>query len=341
MALLTSGNLGGKFGAEVASMFDTDQVSDLLNYSADQLRSKLGQEQGSWVYNACRGIDYSEINPRTKIKSMLSYSAPRLHPLISRAKNFQPALNTSEAAARWLRVLTADLASRVNEDEDHRLPKTITIHHRHGGITKSRQAPLPVSKEMGNEFLYNHALSLWRGIETEGRAFPTNNISVALSGFGEVEDKVQGIQGFLVPGVQSAHTMSGGTVGQNHSEVLGKRKREDEGIGKFFSRKEESATPPNEDMEAENQEAVVEAGGDEMDEAETYMCERCHKRILWHEMEEHDDYHVALELSKGPLIRPPPPPQLKTKSSSKEEKKGPRKKSKPVEKGQKRLEFGT
>jgi DNA polymerase eta len=69
---LIVGNLGGKFGAEVASVFDTDQVSDLWTYTADQLRAKLGQEQGSWVYNISRGIDYSEINPRTKVKSMLS-----------------------------------------------------------------------------------------------------------------------------------------------------------------------------------------------------------------------------------------------------------------------------
>ena len=67
------GNLGGKFGAEIAEVFDTDQVSDIWKISADQLRAKLGQEQGAWVYNTIRGIDYSEINPRTKIKSMLRF----------------------------------------------------------------------------------------------------------------------------------------------------------------------------------------------------------------------------------------------------------------------------
>lgn len=68
------GNLGGKFGEEVASVFDTDQVSDIWKFSLDQLRAKLGQEQGSWVYNTCRGIDYSEIITRTKIKSMLRFA---------------------------------------------------------------------------------------------------------------------------------------------------------------------------------------------------------------------------------------------------------------------------
>lgn len=54
-------------------MFDTDEVSDILQFSADQLRAKLGQEHGSWVYNTIRGIDYSEVNTRTKIKSMLRF----------------------------------------------------------------------------------------------------------------------------------------------------------------------------------------------------------------------------------------------------------------------------
>jgi len=71
--MLRIGNLGGKFGEEVVSVFDTDKVSDIWKYSEDQLRAKLGPDQGSWVYNACRGIDYSRINPRTKIKSMLRY----------------------------------------------------------------------------------------------------------------------------------------------------------------------------------------------------------------------------------------------------------------------------
>ena len=250
------------------------------------------------------------------------------------AKNFQPALNTSEQAARWLRVLTADLASRVNEDEDHRLPKTITIHHRHGGTTKSRQAPLPVAKEMGKEFLYTHALSLWRGIEAEGRAFPANNISVAVSAFGDVEDRVQGIQGFLVPGVQKTHTSSKvEAVKPMNTEVLGKRKREDEGIAKFLTKKEESTPPP----ELKTEEGVE---SEEMDMGETYVCSKCHKHIPLQQMEEHEDYHMALELSKGSPVRAPPPSQLKTKPISKEEKKGPKKKTKPVEKGQRRLEFG-
>ena len=256
------------------------------------------------------------------------------------AKNCQPALNTSEAAARWIRVLTADLASRVNEDQDHRFPRTITIHHRHGGTTKSRQAPLPVTKEMGKEFLYTHALSLWRGIEAEGRAFPANNISIAISGFGDVEDRVQGIQGFLIPGVQSTHPWKGEAAKQTNNEVQGKRKRDDEGIARFLMKKGE--LPSQTLLQHRDEQMMGEVARDEqMDMGETYKCSQCHKNIPLQDMEEHEDYHLALELSKGSPVRGPQPAQLNTKPISKEEKKGSRRKSKPVEKGQRRLEFGT
>jgi DNA polymerase eta len=192
-----------------------------------------------------------------------------------------------------------------------------------------------VAKEMGKEFLFTHALSLWRGIEAEGRAFPANNISVAVSGFGDVEDRVQGIQSFLVPGVQKTHnSLKVEAVKPSNTEaLLGKRKREDEGIAKFLTKKEESTPPP----EPKTEESVE---GEEMDMGETYVCSKCHKHIPLQEMEEHEDYHMALELSKGSPVRAPPLSQLKTKPISKEEKKGLKKKTKPVEKGQQRLEFG-
>src|SRR5271170_282421 len=57
-----------------------------------------------------------------------------------------------------------------DQTKEHRIPKTITIHHRHAGTTKSRQAPLPVAKVMGKEFLCTHALSLW-GLRQRDRHF--------------------------------------------------------------------------------------------------------------------------------------------------------------------------
>jgi len=258
------------------------------------------------------------------------------------AKNFQPALNTSESAARWLRVLCADLASRVGEDEDHRLPRTLTIHHRHGGSTKSRQVPLPMAKEMDKEFLYIHALSVWRVIEAEGRAFPANNISVAISGFGDVEEGVQGIQGFLVKGLQSQKALIKGQ--ERGNEVLGKRKRDEAGIARFFPHKDDTSQGhPN--LEGQDEAILLETEMEFQPDAElefddTYICSRCQKSIPIEETEVHEDYHLALELSKGSPIRATPATQGRGQTIGKEEKKGPRRKQKVVEKGQRKLEFG-
>jgi DNA polymerase eta len=330
---LMVGNLGGKFGAEVASVFDTDQVSDLWNISVDQLRTKLGPEQGSWVYNTSRGIDYSEVNTRTKIKSMLRFPFTS-YCTDDSAKNFQPPLNNTESASRWLRILTADLASRINEDEDHRLPRTLTIHHRSGGQTKSRQAPLPLSKEMDKEFLFTQALSLWRVIEAEGRAFPAINISVAVSGFGDVEEGVQGIKGFLVRGSPTHIGTSSLTA---PVDVLGKRKRDDSGIARFFPKKYDSSPDHGGGVD----DVVPEVVEMEDPAGEMYLCSKCQKHILLQDMEVHEDYHVALDLSReSPPVRAVPTVQSKTKGVSKDEKKVPKKKGKPVEKGQRKLEFG-
>ncbi|PQE15633.1 hypothetical protein CJF30_00006057 [Rutstroemia sp. NJR-2017a BBW] len=54
-------NLGGKMGEEVAKLFNTDMVKDLLPVSMEQMKQKLGEDTGTWVYNVIRGIDHSEL----------------------------------------------------------------------------------------------------------------------------------------------------------------------------------------------------------------------------------------------------------------------------------------
>jgi DNA polymerase eta len=249
---------------------------------------------------------------------------------LTSAKNFQPPVKDSGTAARWLRILTADLASRVAEDEDGRLPKTITIHHRSGGTTKSRQGPLPSAKTMNKEFLFMQAMSVWRGIEAEGRAFPANTVSIGLSGFGDVEEGIQDIQGFLVPQQTSQLLRNSSGSGTSSGESPSKRKRTYEGITKFFIKKE---------MSISGQFETDTADVSHFDyEDETYLCTKCQKRVPLEEVETHEDYHLALELSRGSPIRVEPSPRVKGSSHSTEEKRG--KKIRAVEKGQKRLDFG-
>ncbi|KAI9882060.1 MAG: hypothetical protein M1823_006203 [Watsoniomyces obsoletus] len=244
-------NLGGKFGDEVVSIFGTETVKDLLSVPLDQMKRKLGDDHGTWVYQIIRGIDSSEVNARTQIKSMLS------------AKSFRPTINTMEQAERWLRIFAADIFSRLVEEGvlDHRRrPKTINLHHRHRGQTKARQMAIPSGRAIDEGVLFELAKGLLIQIIAEGDVWPCANLSLSVAGF---EDGITGnrkIGSFLVTGEEalalkaSNSTTTNSTLASTRSEQqqqqhhqhqpeppLSKRRRIDDGrtnmgIQKFFKK---------------------------------------------------------------------------------------------------------
>ena len=184
-------NLGGKLGDEVVEKFATDQVKDLLNTPIEQMKSRLGDDTGSWVYHVIRGEDSSEVNARTQIKSMLS------------AKSFRPTINSSDQAVRWLRIFVADIYSRLVEEgllENKRRPKTINLHHKQGALMRSRQAPIPTGRSIDEGLLFDIAKNILGQIVVDGRAWPCSNLQLSVGGFEEGPTGNRGIGGFLVRG---------------------------------------------------------------------------------------------------------------------------------------------
>ncbi|KAH0422443.1 impB/mucB/samB family protein [Colletotrichum camelliae] len=224
-------NLGGKLGENVVTTFNTDAVSELLPISLDQMKAKLGHETGTWVYNTVRGIDSSEVNSRTQIKSMLS------------AKSFRPYINTPEQAVRWLRIFVADIFARLVEEgvlENKRRPRTINLHHRHAGQMKSRQGPIPQGRPLDEQTLLELAKSLLNQIIAEGSVWPCANLSLSVGGFEDGITGNMGIGAFLLKG-EEAQALRQGTreaSGTSTSEENPpKRRRTEEGaIHRFFTR---------------------------------------------------------------------------------------------------------
>lgn len=222
-------NLGGKTGEEVVKLFNTDMVNDLLLVSMEQLKQKLGEDTGTWIYNVIRGNDVSDVNSRTQIKSMLS------------AKSFRPSINTPEQANRWLRIFAADIHSRLVEEgvlENKRRPKTINLHHRHGAQSKSRQAPIPQGKRMDETLLFELAKTLLNQIMLDGRVWPCSNLSLSVGGFEDGVSGNMGIGAFLVKGDEARTMNNAGPREPNPNAPAGrseKRRRVgDAGIQKFF-----------------------------------------------------------------------------------------------------------
>lgn len=329
-------NLGGKLGEDVVSKFGTDQLKELLAVPLEQLRSKLGDATGSWVFETIRGEDTSEVNSRTQIKSMLS------------AKSFRPFINTGDQALRWLRIFAADIFSRLLEEgvlENKRRPKTINLHHRQGGQMRSRQAPIPTGRCIDEKLLFDIAKNLLGQIVLDGRVWPCSNLSLSVGGFEDGPAGNRGIGSFLVRGGE-AKVMLANSRDQGHDETEEhhpekRRKFEGGALEKFLvckQSKDEKSTQEmyldggGEDRESsllplpsavsfqdesayhnnhtENYSSVLAPaqlkeniskfanGGHRAIEPaiQPFFCDECSKSTLLDSRQEHEDWHLAKSL---------------------------------------------
>lgn len=303
-------NLGGKLGQQVVAAFGTELVCDLLLIPLDQLKSKLDDDTGSWVYKVIRGDDTSEVNSRTQIKSMLS------------AKSFQPSINTEESALRWLRIFVADIFSRLVTEgvlENKRRPRTINLHHRQGGTTRSRQLPIPSGKKINEVLLLGLSKALLSQVIIDGRAWPCANLSLSVGGFEEGPSGNMGIGNFLVRGEEAKAMNNGSKHGINDAadgeHRIPKHQRTDHHeIQRFFVHRESSG-----EKHSNDEEWVVVSKNDKIDSGEMsgmepqttearsqeeakqsihdkYVCDKCQASVDVLDQAEHEDWHFARSL---------------------------------------------
>ncbi|KAF2104629.1 DNA/RNA polymerase [Rhizodiscina lignyota] len=314
-------NLGGKLGDEVVAGFNTDTVKELLDVPQDQLQKRLGDDTGSWLYQTIRGEDHSEVNPRTQIKSMLS------------AKSFRPSINTFEQGVRWLRIFVADIFSRCVEEgvlENKRRPKTINLHHRQGGQTRSKQSPIPQGKTLTEELLFDLAKNLLAQVVVDGRAWPCANLSLSVGGFEDGVTGNKGIGTFLVRGEEAKAMLQNErdrTPILEDSGPSAKRRKVDDtksATGRiqnfFIGRDESTGSAGDSELEerlpgVEDEQSLpnVTLEREELDEPppsnqngppshlhqqsiDHYFCSRCNVHLPESERAEHEDWHFAKDL---------------------------------------------
>lgn len=348
-------NLGGKLGDQVVDTFGTEEVTELLNIPIEQMKSKFGDETGTWLHGIIRGEDNSEVSSRTQIKSMLS------------AKSFRPSINSTEQANKWLRIFVADIYARLVEEgviENKRRPKTITLHHRQGGQTKSKQLPIPQGKKIDETILFELAKTLLGQVIVDGRAWPCANLSLSVGGFEDGVSGNKGIDTFLLKGDEAKALMdpplrSNTTTPIQDEQRSEKRRRlnDPSSITRFFPK--EDSTGDHEDQSTDALLDDTVHNEDSRGNAETdtrnpprlhqsavasYFCKACQNSVNETDRTEHEDWHFAKTLQEqdthvvtGPSnSRPPGPQSGKPKRGALS---GRGRGSKP-EKGQSRLTFG-
>ncbi|KAG9254133.1 uncharacterized protein F5Z01DRAFT_724073 [Emericellopsis atlantica] len=303
-------NLGGKLGEQVVSTFGTDQVKELLDVPLEQMKNKLGAETGLWVYNTTRGIDTTEVNSRTQIKSMLS------------AKSFRPTISTMEQAEKWLRIFSADIFSRLVEEgvlENKRRPRTINLHHRVGGQMHSRQGPIPQGKTLDENSLFELSRDLLRQIIAAGNVWPCANLSLSVGGFEDGVKGNMGINAFLVKGEEAESLRSATPETRPNSagpDRNTKRRRVGDGsIQRFFGRQTSTAGATTGETSPDTPSMYRDESGDQAVDAPRHVCamqhaeaRRCSSPDMLHclsckedfasaeELQSHQDWHMARSL---------------------------------------------
>jgi DNA polymerase eta len=338
----------------------------------EQLKKKISDDTGTWLYNIIRGEDQSEVNPRTQIKSMLS------------AKSFRPSINTLETAVRWIRIFVADIFSRLVEEgvlENKRRPKTLNLYHRQGAQTRSKSASIPMGRTMDETLLFDIAKGLLAQVIAEGRAWPCANLSLSVSGFEEGVTGNKGIGGFLLRGDEakaiSAAVREPSELRNPETPPPNKRRRvEESGIQRFFGARQGSSggnsereeqdlhmsdeireahspfeVPPSAQIASDDTpkaHAEVQSGYSG-DDPSRYTCDRCNSALLVTEQGEHDDWHFAKDLAADLAAEERAntaareqsrPPSTSTSTQPKSKGRGRPPNVVKAEKGQKKLKFG-
>ncbi|WAR14665.1 POLH-like protein [Mya arenaria] len=89
-------SLGGKLGVQVMEHLQVENMADLVPFSEKALQQFLGEKNGTWLYNMCRGFDNEPVSARQLPKS------------VGCSKNFtgKNCLDTGEKNKRTARTLT-------------------------------------------------------------------------------------------------------------------------------------------------------------------------------------------------------------------------------------------
>ncbi|KAJ6612308.1 hypothetical protein B0H10DRAFT_2053209 [Mycena sp. CBHHK59/15] len=299
--------LGGKLGGALASEYDVSTVADLLSISLDEMQNKFGEES-IWIYEVLRGIDYSQVKEKQALnKSMLA------------SKNLPQPITKASEGYHWIRLLAAELALRLNDARKvtpNMWPKTIVLHARKAyEAQRSKQAPFPFVRDVTVDVVAAAGDKLWKELVGVDSSIPmkVTNVSLAFNGIEGVESGLQNIGSFLTTGLASKRPL------EEDPEDEKERVR--------------AAKPPSRNIAKD---------------LSSFVCSRCGQRsslprsairtdaerqeTLALMQMEHEDFHLALDLSKVASNVSPVRESGKTKTEQPKKKKRRKETPKGIEK---------
>ncbi|CAO3595208.1 unnamed protein product [Absidia cylindrospora] len=261
-------NLGGKFGKEVKCEYNIQKAGDLWKYSLEELQHRFGDTSGLWLYNIVRGIDDEEVNVIKGSKSLMS------------TKSIYPPITSEQDLIPWYAVLSAELHSRIitNWNERHLWPKTLSISYKTSKQSKTISKSTPMLHQCEaetSEKLREKVKVLFEDALDD--LFPCTLLGVHATG--------------LAP-------MSSDASNSNNNRTI-----------KSFFTSTAPITPASSRLEPSSSHANKRPAATSMNPNEdplstkpplptglTWICDRCNARVPLENVDEHTDYHFAIDL---------------------------------------------
>ncbi|CAO3598521.1 unnamed protein product [Absidia cylindrospora] len=322
-------NLGGKFGQAVENEYKVEKASDLWQYPLEELQEKFGASSGLWLYNIVRGIDHEEVILLKAPKSLMA--SKNIRPAISNQKELSPwyAVLSGELHARvvnnwkeyqsWPKTLSISYRTSTNYN------------------TRSKSTAMLPRRDLENhEKLQRKVESLFGEVLDD--LFPCVLLAVQASGLvPDASVTNHTISNFFTAPAPNATHSADKDSDKNHtvgsvfassssstSAIHTSPTSKSSPLELFFanqSKRQHSASTPtlsapaekthsstnhyffNDQKDYETEGSIYCQSNDLIIPSETatpttWTCDQCHQRIPLGQVDEHTDYHFALDLDK-------------------------------------------
>ncbi|RCH81457.1 DNA-directed DNA polymerase eta rad30, partial [Rhizopus azygosporus] len=188
---------------------------------------------------------------------------------IMAAKQFNPAVENIQEMDQWFSILAIELRHRVlkNYEEFNTWPKTFTLQYASIPYLSFRSKAMgPISREEMKDH-ENIAKKLEKVFKSVGSPMPCSGLQFSASNFTQGASQSRSIHQFFNKIPRSS----------NESSVSSP-----------------SCSQPTYDKPR----TVAPLWDQGIDESLEYLCDKCHKKILLVNIDEHTDYHFALDIQK-------------------------------------------
>jgi DNA polymerase eta len=285
-------NLGGKLGASVTKRLSVNYVGEIRQYTLQRLQDEFGDKTGYWLFNVSRGLNFEPVRPRQLPKS------------IGCSKNFpgKTKLMCHEQIKHWFTKFAEELCERLESDmaENSRVAKHLSIHFWFEDWDSGVSRSCPLTHYDVEHIAHAAYVTLLKGrdiapssCESSETPGPTVwspcivNLGMSASQF--VDLSSTRIDQFLTPGANPESSINTPTITQPKPTTQPEMIKEQQSIPSFFTKKQKTDI---------NDDELISSEVDGAADTQLTFCSKCGRKVPASEIQEHDDYHYALDVQR-------------------------------------------